>query len=230
MTLIRLGNNVHSLNSFKGEGYQPFPHIFTSRYLAYAKFNDNFQSQIDLMIPSQQSEIPDRPLILDPNELIHSINTLLIPVLESPAALSQLRVGDTIANTNNVMVATTAAGSPLILPSTFNTARMPGSPVLAPLGFASAIFPALAMKVFVTSSAGAATSGAKVSSTFKASASDGGANSYQRLANRYSKDKNYLIVSIATHRFVQWDMNFADNLELDVGKVEDIMTACFRGL
>jgi len=230
MTLIRLGNNIHSLNSFKGEGYPVYPRIFTSRYLAYAKFNDTFQSQIDLMIPSQQNEIPDRPLILDPNELIHSINAMLIPVLESPAALSQLRVGDTIGNTNNVTVATTAAGSPLILPSTFNASRVPGSPVVAPLGLPSAVFPALAMKVFVTNNTGAATSGAKVSSTFKASASDGVAGSYQRLANRYSKDQNYLIVEIATHRFINWDMNFAANLEVDTGRVEEILTACFRGL
>lgn len=230
MTTLRLGNNIHALYSFKREGYYAYPRIFTQRHLAYAKFNDTSQSQLDLMIPSQQGEVPDRPLILEPDEIIHSINTVLIPILESPAALSQLRVGDTIGNTNNLTVATTAAGSPLILPSTFNAARVPGSPHTSDLTFPSVAFPALQMKVFVTTNTGAATAGAKVSSTFKAGASTGGVGSYQRLANRYSKDQNYLIVEISTHRFMNWDMNFAANLESDVGKVEDILTACFKGL
>ncbi|MCY7391789.1 MAG: hypothetical protein LH647_09975 [Leptolyngbyaceae cyanobacterium CAN_BIN12] len=230
MTLLRLGNNVHSLNSFKGEGYLVYPRIFTQRHLAYAKFNDTFQTQIDLMIPSQQGEVPDRPLILAPEESIHSINTVLISLLEVPTPLTQLRVGDTIGNTNNALVGASSPGSSLIYPGVFNQARVPGSPQAFPLHAAPTAFPSLQMKVFVTTSTGGATAGAKVSPTFKASASTGGVNSFQRLANRYSKDQNYLIVEIATHRFVQWDMNFAANLESDVGKVEDILTACFKGL
>lgn len=230
MTIIRLGNNVHSLNSFKAEGYPVYPRIFTQRHLAYAKFDDTFRSQIDLMIPSQQSEIPDRPLILDPNEIIHSIGTMLITVLEGPATLAQIRVGDTIGNANNVVAAAAVGGSTLILPGVSNTARIPGTTPAGALNIASTAFSSLQMRAFITTSAGAATSGAKVSPTFKASASTGGANSYQRLANRYSKDQNYLIVEIATHRFANWDMNFADNSELDVGKAEDIVVACFKGL
>ena len=230
MTTIRLGNNIHSLNSFKGEGYAVYPRIFTQRHLAYAKFNDTFQSQIDLMIPSQQNEIPDRPLILAPEEVIHSISSMLISVLEVPAPLTQLKIGDTIGNANNVTAGVAFAGSSLILPCNFNYGRFPGTPPAGSLNTAGVAFPGVQMRVFVTTNAGAATSGAKVSSTFKASASVGGVDSYQRLANRYSKDQNYLIVEIATHRFINWDMNFAANLEVDTGKVEDILTACFRGL
>ena len=230
MTLLRLGNNIHSLNSFKGEGYLVYPRIFTSRHLAYAKFNDTFQSQLDLMIPSQQSEVPDRPLTLAPEEIIHGISTMLISVLEVPAPLTQLKIGDTIGNANNVTAGVALAGSSLILPCTFNYGRVPGTAPSGALNTAGLAFPNPQMKVFVTTSTGAATSGAKVSSTFKGSASVGDVDSYQRLANRYSKDKNYLLVEIATHRFMNWDMNFAANLESDVGKVEDVMTACFRGL
>ena len=231
MPAIRLGNNVHSLNSFKAEGYPVFPRIFTQRHLAYAKFNsDTFQSQIDLMIPSQQSEIPDRPVILAPEEIIHSINTVLITSLDGPATLAQIRVGDTIANANNVVAAAAVGGSTLILPAVSNTTRVPGTAPAGALNIASTAFPTLQMRAFITTSAGAATSGAKVSSTFKAGITDGVPGSYQRLANRYSKDQNYLIVEIATHRFINWDMNFAANLELDIGKAEDILTSCFKGL